>query len=72
MNLKSIEITKTHVISPLGKVKCVGFTLAIQYGRLTDHFKGDWATADKVQNLFNRQFPAAKRRKFWTPGHVIK
>ncbi len=74
MKLESlkIKITKTHVITPLGRVQCVGIPLGIQYGRLMDHFHGDYVTADKVQTLFNKQFPAEKRRKFWNPGHVIQ
>lgn len=67
-----VKITKTHVITDEGRVKCVGVPLGIQYGRLMDHFHGDWATASKVQTLFNKQFSAEKRRKFWNPGHVIE
>lgn len=53
-------------------LRLTGLTLSRQYARLIDFFGGDWRRADKVQNKFNRRFPAAKRRKFWNPGHVIQ
>lgn len=70
-NLRNITFTRTHAHTPLGRIKLTGLTLSHQYARLMDHFHSDWKLAEKVQNAFNRQFPKAKREKFWNPGHVI-
>jgi len=72
MTLKDVSFTKTHATTPNGRVKLVGVPLGRQYGKLMDHFHGDWQFAGEVQDAFNKQFPLRKRLKFWNPGHVIE
>ena len=66
-----LRFTRHYLHYGSRSVRLTGITLSRQYGRLIDFFKGDWQTANRVQTMFNKQFPVKTRRNFYRPGHVI-